>query len=69
MEANEEKNMQDEIIDSLAKKFTQLENRQQKVEELNLEKLPPKIKELEVLNSNLCCYTFKFVIPNSYYNQ
>lgn len=47
MEHNEEKNMQDEIIDSLAKKFTQLENRQQKVEELNLETLPPKIKELE----------------------
>lgn len=47
MEHNEEKNMQDEIIDSLAKKFTQLENRQQKVEDLNLETLPPKIKELE----------------------
>lgn len=47
MEHNEEKNMQDEIIDSLAKKFTQLENRQQKVEELNLETLPPKIRELE----------------------
>lgn len=45
---NEEKNMQDEIIDSLAKKYTQLESRQQKVEELNLETLPPKIKELEI---------------------
>ncbi|SDD95762.1 hypothetical protein SAMN05216464_103157 [Mucilaginibacter pineti] len=47
MEHNEEKNMQDEIIDSLAKKVTQLVNRQQKVEELNLGTLPPKIKELE----------------------
>lgn len=47
MQHNEEKNMQDEIIDSLAKKVTQLENRQQKVEELNLGTLPPKLKELE----------------------
>lgn len=47
MEHNEEKNTQDEVIDSLAKKVTQLENRQQKVEELNLSTLPSKIKELE----------------------
>jgi hypothetical protein len=47
MENNEEKNTQDEVIDSLAKKVTQLENRQQKVEELNLSTLPQKLKELE----------------------
>lgn len=52
MEHNEEKNMQDEIINSLAKKFTQLENRQQKVEEMELEKRQPRVKDLEAKAAN-----------------
>src|SRR4051812_7218021 len=49
---SEEKNMRDEIIDSLAKKVTQLENRQQKVESMELDKLQPRVKELETQAAN-----------------
>jgi hypothetical protein len=52
MEHNEEKNMQNEIIDSLTKKFTQLENRQQKVESMELDKLHPRVKDLETKAAN-----------------
>jgi vacuolar-type H+-ATPase subunit I/STV1 len=52
MERNEEKSMRDEIIDSLAKKVTELENRQQKVENMELDKLRPRIKELETQAAN-----------------
>jgi len=47
METDEENNMQQEIIDSIAKKVTELEKRQSKIEELNLSALPSKVKELE----------------------
>jgi hypothetical protein len=52
MEHNEEKNMRDEIIDSLAKKVTELENRQQRVNNMELEKLQPRVKELETQAAN-----------------
>jgi len=48
METNEENNVQQEIIDSIAKKVTGLEKRQSKIEELNLNALPSKVEELEV---------------------
>lgn len=47
METHEENNMQQEIIDSIAKKVTDLEKRQSKIEELGLNALPSKVKELE----------------------
>jgi len=47
METHEENNMQQEIIDSMAKKVTDLEKRQSKIEELGLNTLPSKVKELE----------------------
>jgi hypothetical protein len=47
METHEENNMQQEIIDSMAKKVTELEKRQSKIEELGLGTLPSKVKELE----------------------
>lgn len=47
METNEENNVQQEIIDSIAKKVTGLEKRQSKIEELNLASLPSKVEELE----------------------
>jgi len=47
MQHQEEKNMHEEIIDSLAKKVTDLENRQQKVDNMELNKLQPRVKELE----------------------
>jgi hypothetical protein len=48
METHEENNMQQEIIDSMAKKVTDLEKRQSKIEELGLNALPSKVEELEV---------------------
>jgi len=47
METHEENNMQQEIIDSMAKKVTDLEKRQSKIEELDLAALPSKVKEVE----------------------
>ncbi|WP_295795906.1 hypothetical protein [Mucilaginibacter sp.] len=47
MGTHEENNMQQEIIDSMAKKVTDLEKRQSKIEELGLSSLPSKVKELE----------------------
>ena len=47
METHEENNMQQEIIDSMAKKVTDLEKKQSKIEELGLGTLPSKVKELE----------------------
>ncbi|AMR32535.1 hypothetical protein A0256_14440 [Mucilaginibacter sp. PAMC 26640] len=47
MGTHEENNMQQEIIDSMAKKVTDLEKRQSKIEELGLSALPSKVKELE----------------------
>lgn len=47
MENNEENNVQQEIIDSMAKKVTTLEKRQSKIEELDLATLPSKVNELE----------------------
>jgi len=47
METNEENNVQQEIIDSIAKKVTTLEKRQSKIEELDLAALPSKVNELE----------------------
>jgi hypothetical protein len=47
METHEENSMQQEIIDSMAKKVTDLEKRQSKIEELGLNALPSKVKELE----------------------
>ncbi|KAA8485559.1 hypothetical protein BDE36_0416 [Arcticibacter tournemirensis] len=47
MENHEENNIQQEIIDSLAKKMTDLEKRQSKIDELNLTALPSKIEDLE----------------------
>ena len=47
METNEENNVQQEIIDSMAKKVTTLEKRQSKIEELDLAALPSKVNELE----------------------
>ena len=47
METHEENNIQQEIIDSMAKKVTNLEKRQAKIEELGLSALPSKVKELE----------------------
>jgi hypothetical protein len=52
MEHREEKSMRDEIIDSLAKKVTELETRQQKVENMELEKLQPRVNELETQAAN-----------------
>jgi len=48
METHEENNVQQEIIDSMAKKVTNLEKTQSKIEELDLAALPPKVKELEI---------------------
>jgi len=47
MENHEENNIQQEIIDSLAKKMTELEKRQSKIEEIDLAGLPSKIEGLE----------------------
>lgn len=47
MENHEENNVQHEIIDSMAKKVTNLEKRQSKIEELDLAALPSKVKEVE----------------------
>lgn len=47
METNEENYVQQEIIDSMAKKVTTLEKRQSKIEELDLAALPSKVNELE----------------------
>ncbi len=47
MENHEENNVQQEIIDSIVKKVTNLEKRQSKIEELNLAALPSKVEELE----------------------
>ena len=47
METNEENNVQQEIIDSMAKKVTTLEKRQSKIDELDLAALPSKVNELE----------------------
>lgn len=47
MGTHEENNMQQEIIDSMAKKVTDLEKRQSKIEELGLTAIPSKVKELE----------------------
>jgi hypothetical protein len=47
METHEENNVQQEIIDSIAKKVTNLEKRQSKIEELNLAALPSKVEDLE----------------------
>jgi hypothetical protein len=47
METNEENNVQQEIIDSMAKKVTTLEKRQSKIEELDLAALPSKVNELD----------------------
>jgi hypothetical protein len=47
METHEENNMQQEIIDSMAKKVTNIEKRQSKIEELDLAALPSKVKGLE----------------------
>jgi hypothetical protein len=47
METHEENNMQQEIIDSIAKKVTDLEKRQSKIEELGLTAISSKVKELE----------------------
>jgi hypothetical protein len=47
MENHEENNVQQEIIDSMAKKVTTLEKRQSKIEELDLAALPSKVNELE----------------------
>jgi len=47
MENHEENNIQQEIINSLAKKMTEIEKRQAKIEELDLVGLPPKIEDLE----------------------
>ncbi len=47
METNEENNVQQEIIDSMAKKVTTLEKRQSKIEELDLAALQSKVNELE----------------------
>lgn len=47
MENHEENNIQQEIIDSLAKKMTEIEKRQSKIEELDLAALPSKVEDLE----------------------
>jgi hypothetical protein len=47
MQTHEENNVQQEIIDSIAKKVTGLEKRQSKIEELDLPALPSKVGELE----------------------
>ena len=47
MGTHEENNLQQEIIDSMAKKVTDLEKKQSKIEELGLSALPSKVKELE----------------------
>jgi hypothetical protein len=47
METHEENNIQQEIMDSMAKKLTDLEKRQLKIEELGLNAIPSKVKELE----------------------
>lgn len=47
MENHQENNIQQEIIDSMAKKVTDLEKRQSKIEELDLPALPSKVGELE----------------------
>ncbi|PAW93915.1 hypothetical protein CKK33_10585 [Mucilaginibacter sp. MD40] len=44
---NHEDNLQQEIIDSLSRKFSELEKRQSKLEASNLEAMPEQIKELE----------------------
>ncbi|MEO6523821.1 MAG: hypothetical protein ABIN91_19210 [Mucilaginibacter sp.] len=49
MENHEENNIQQEIIDSLAKQMSDLVKRQSKIEELNLTGLPTKLEELETM--------------------
>jgi len=49
----QENNVQQEIIDSIAKKVTGLEKRQSKIEELDLPALPSKIGELETKVSGI----------------
>lgn len=44
---NHEDNLQQEIIDSLSRKYAELEKRQSKLETSNLEAMPNQIKELE----------------------
>ncbi|WEA01181.1 hypothetical protein [Mucilaginibacter sp. SJ] len=44
---NHEDNLQQEIMDSLSRKYTELEKRQSKLETSNLEAMPNQIKELE----------------------
>lgn len=48
-----ENNVQQEIIDSIAKKVTGLEKRQSKIEELDLPALPSKVGELETKVSGI----------------
>lgn len=47
MGTHEENNMQQEIIDSLAKKVAELEKRQSKAEQTDLSAIPTKVEELE----------------------
>lgn len=49
MENHEENNIQQEIMDSLAKQMTDLAKRQSKIEELDLTALPSKLEELETM--------------------
>lgn len=48
-----ENNVQQEIIDSIAKKVTGLEKRQSKIEELDLPAIPSKVGELETKVSGI----------------
>lgn len=43
---NHEENIQQEILDSMAKKVTELEKRQGKIDALELASIPEKLKEL-----------------------
>lgn len=42
-----EDNIQQEIVESLAKKYIELDKRQSKIEALNLEQLPAQVKDLD----------------------
>ncbi|WP_348054008.1 hypothetical protein [Mucilaginibacter sp.] len=53
MENHEENNIQQEIMDSMAKKVTDLEKRQSKIEELDLPALPSKVGELKTKVSGM----------------
>ena len=46
MEKHEEENIQQEILDSMARKVTELEKRQGKIDALQLVSIPEKLKEL-----------------------